>query len=213
MPAASTLEIALRQLLLKLFALEFALKVVLRLRTCHRAISLGILRFWGPPVDRKTWYFSPPKSYTQPAVMSKPTELQDGYFDHVVAIFQKHNVPMVIVKEYGYNWLGSGSGPNRNVDFLIRDSGLDAISSALLDSGCFKKVDQDLNYRLSDEYCFQVPRYVDIIYRPNMWPKWVNIWTQSVYMLRIDDMQSLYRSQIFSPRPANRSLYLRRTAS
>ncbi|KAF3929766.1 hypothetical protein ABW19_dt0204526 [Dactylella cylindrospora] len=116
-------------------------------------------------------------------------EPSDGYLDHVVSIFQKHDHPIVVIEEYGLNWMGLRCMGMQNLDLLIRDSQLQAISDSLLSSGWFELVEQNLELRLYDEYTLQVPRFHDISPFPKFEFQWINLWSESVYMLQLDNAE------------------------
>ncbi|KAI9869776.1 MAG: hypothetical protein M1830_005099, partial [Pleopsidium flavum] len=122
------------------------------------------------------------------STMDSFRERQDGYFDDVYSIFEAYHHPVVLVEDGAMRWMGLRVCLEENLDLLVRDSQADTILTALLATGCFERVDQDIGYRFNDPYTKQVPRLRDTRCAPGAFPC-VNLWTEAVYMLRVKDAE------------------------
>lgn len=71
---------------------------------------------------------------------------------------------------------------------MIRNPQIDDILNSLLATGHFERIDQDLAVRFNDPYTKQVPRLRDIRCEPSLFCC-INLWTETVYMLRVDAIE------------------------
>jgi hypothetical protein len=58
--------------------------------------------------------------------------------DHVVDIMASHNHPVILVGSSAQRWMGSAGGLTRICDLLTKDSALQSIGTALIQSGHWK---------------------------------------------------------------------------
>lgn len=73
----------------------------------------------------------------------------------------------------------------------MRDSQVDSIIRALLATGYYARVEQDLSWRRGDSYAKQVPRFHDTRSGSGKQGNYINLWTESVYKLRVDNTELL----------------------
>ncbi|KAI9850135.1 MAG: hypothetical protein M1824_003652, partial [Vezdaea acicularis] len=96
-----------------------------------------------------------------------------------------HDHPVILVEEGAMRWMGLRTCPEQNLDLLVRDSQAHSIMTALLATSCFELIDQNIAYRLNGSHTKQVPCLRDINHKTDTF-SCVNLWTEAVYMLRVE---------------------------
>ncbi|KAL3675691.1 hypothetical protein R1sor_025639 [Riccia sorocarpa] len=120
----------------------------------------------------------------QPTGDENPIDDNDaGFFDHVAAVLNAFQHPVILVEEAAMRWMGVAVHPEYNLDLLIKDSQLDDIVAEFLASGLYERVEQDLHYRhCRIRLLKQVPRLRRIdehVLRDIP----LNFWAESIYKL------------------------------
>ena len=62
-------------------------------------------------------------------------DLQTGYFDNVLAIFEKNRHPFILIGELAMRWHSCCTGPDKETDVLVKSSQIDDIAFDLVYSG------------------------------------------------------------------------------
>ncbi|KAL3688052.1 hypothetical protein R1sor_014361 [Riccia sorocarpa] len=120
----------------------------------------------------------------QPTGDESPVNENDaGFFDHVAAVLNAFQHPVILVEEAAMRWMGVAVHPEYNLDLLIKDSQLDDIVAEFLASALYERVEQDLHYRhCRIRLLKEVPRLRRIdehVFRDIPF----NFWAESVYKL------------------------------
>ncbi|KAK6508184.1 hypothetical protein TWF506_010285 [Arthrobotrys conoides] len=115
------------------------------------------------------------------------SDIEADYIHHFIAILRKHGHPIVLTEVSALRYMGVRV-PLSDIDFLIKDSQFDSILVDIQASELFEKVDQNPGPRLGDEYVLNlVPRFFSKPTR--MDPNFINLWSETVYKLKIDDAE------------------------
>jgi hypothetical protein len=101
--------------------------------------------------------------------------------DHVVDIITSHNHPVVLVGSSAQRWMGSAGCLSTVCDLLIKDSALQSISTALVQSGHWRREPSELDKSGADCSLERTKIEDENEYA------YLCLWSESTYRINVDD--------------------------